>query len=157
MRIKVKQFLLMEECPGEWKEMDLYLFRDGDTVFYVGQSYLAFARVWEHFRSGYKARSDVGRFILCNWPKSLNYDIDFLSSKSQEFAEVGHHLALAEEMLIKRYKPCLNGTLNDEPVVLPPQYLPPSSKIRCSRSLKRLQYQAALAVKKDEKSRWIEG
>jgi len=157
IRIKVKQFLLLEECPPGWREMDLYLFRDGGTVFYVGQSYLAFDRVWEHIRNGYKARSDAGRFILCNWPMSLNFEIELLSSKSAEFAAAGHDPGGAEAWLIKHYKPCLNGTLNDEPTALPAGYRPVSSVIRCPRSPAGLKFQAALAVKKDEKAKWIEG
>jgi hypothetical protein len=157
MRIKIKQFLLLDECPPEWRAMDLYLFREGETVFYVGQSYLAFDRVWEHIRNGYKARSDAGRFILCNWPKSLNFEIELLSSKSAEFAALGHDLGLAEERLIRHYKPCLNGTLNDEPAALPAGYRPVSSAIRCPRSPAGLKFQAALAVKQEEKLKWVEG
>lgn len=38
--IQLKQFLLIQECPSSWKSLDLYLFRDENTVFYVGQSHL---------------------------------------------------------------------------------------------------------------------
>ena len=34
-----------------------------EVVFYVGQSYLAFGRVWEHLLSGFKGHSIMGRFI----------------------------------------------------------------------------------------------
>jgi hypothetical protein len=44
--IPLKRFLLIEGCPGEWKGLDLYLFRDEAVAFYAGQSYSAFARVW---------------------------------------------------------------------------------------------------------------
>ena len=43
--IPLKRFLLLEECPPDWKRFDLYLFRDESVAFYVGQSHLAFARV----------------------------------------------------------------------------------------------------------------
>ncbi len=155
VKIKLKQFILMEECPEDWKELDLYLFRDEATVFYVGQSFLAFTRVWDHIRNGYKARSDVGRFILCNWPKSMNFDIELFSSKSEEFDDVSNSLALAEERLIKRHAPCFNGSLNASPVSLPSKYDPPNSPIRCSRSLNKLKLQASLSVKNDEKINWI--
>ena len=156
IRIKVKQFLLLEECPPGWREMDLYLFRDGGTVFYVGQSYLAFDRVWEHIRSGFKARSDVGRFLLCNWPASLNFEIELFCSRAPEFAAIGHDLDLAEARLIRQFRPCLNGTLNDEAAALPARYRPPSSPIRCSRSLTALKFQAEMAVKMDERAGWAE-
>ena len=52
--LPLKRFLLIEQCPAAWQELDLYLFRDDAVVFYVGQSQLAFARVWDHLRSGFK-------------------------------------------------------------------------------------------------------
>ena len=36
--ISLKRFLLIEQCPEDWKVFDLYLFRDEEVVFYVGQS-----------------------------------------------------------------------------------------------------------------------
>ena len=70
--VSLKEFLLTEQrCPPEWRPFDLYLFRDDEVVFYVGQSYVAFDRVWRHILDGYKGRSVVGRFIHCNWPASL--------------------------------------------------------------------------------------
>ena len=156
-KLKVKQFILLEECPQEWKRLDLYVIRDGDLVFYVGQSYCAFDRVWDHIKNGYKWRSDVGRFILCNWPKSMNYEIELLSASSEEFAAVSHNLTRAEEMLIKMYRPCFNISQNDEPSPMPGVYLPPSSQIRCSRSIKRLQYQAEQSIRNDKRKQWAEG
>lgn len=156
VKLKVKQFIQLEECPEAWKKLDLYVIRDEDCVFYVGQSHIAFQRVWDHIKNGYKWRSDVGRFILCNWPKSMNYEIELLSSSSQEFEEVGHDLLRAEEMLIKRYTPCFNIVQNDAPHPIPEIYLPPSSEIRCSRSLKRLQYQAEQSIRNDERKKWME-
>jgi len=154
--IKVKQFILLEECPQEWKKLDLYVIRDEDSVFYVGQSYTAFQRVWDHIKNAYKWRSDVGRFILCNWPKSMNYVIELLSSSSHEFDSVGNNLSRAEEMLIKMYKPCFNISQNNEPSPIPQIYLPPSSVIRCSRSLQKLRYQAEQAIRNDERKKWLE-
>jgi hypothetical protein len=149
-------FIQMEECPDEWKKFDLYVIRDESLIFYVGQSYLAFNRVWDHIRNGYKWRSDVGRFILCNWPKSMNYEIELLSSGSQEFDAVGNDLLRAEEMLIRMYKPCFNISQNAEPSPIPEAYLPPSAEIRCSRSIKKLQYQAEQSIRNDERKRWME-
>ena len=72
----LKRFLIAAECPADWRGFDLYLFRDDDVVFYVGQSYLAYDRVWQHITDGYKARSVVGRFVLCNWPGSMRFTIE---------------------------------------------------------------------------------
>jgi hypothetical protein len=48
--IALKRFLLVEQCPLSWKGLDLYLylFRDDNIVFYVGQSHLAFSRVLQN-------------------------------------------------------------------------------------------------------------
>ena len=92
----LKRFLLIEQCPASWKDLDLYLFRDENIVFYVGQSYLAFARVWEHLLSGFKGHSIVGRFIWCNWPKSMSFTIELLSSQSEQFDVVRNDLNASE-------------------------------------------------------------
>ena len=42
----VKEFLTLDECPADWRSLNLYWFRDDEVVFYVGQSQLAFERVW---------------------------------------------------------------------------------------------------------------
>ena len=75
--LSVKEFLITEQrCLPEWRPFDLYLFRDEHVVFYVGQSYVAFDRVWRHILDGFKGRSMVGRFILCNWPASMKFVIE---------------------------------------------------------------------------------
>ena len=70
--IPLKRFLLIEQCPADWKGLDLYLFRDETTAFYAGQSQLAFARVWEHLLGGFKGHSIVGRFVWANWPSRFS-------------------------------------------------------------------------------------
>jgi hypothetical protein len=86
----------------------------------------------------------------------MNYEIELLSSVSPEFASVEHNLSRAEEMLIKQHKPCFNVSQNDSPSPIPEMYLPPSSEIRCSRSLRRLQYQAEQSILNDERKKWLE-
>src|SRR5688572_27593826 len=99
--VTLKRFLLVEQCPPSWKGLDLYVFRDKDVVFYVGQSHFAFARVWEHLLSGFKGHSMVGRFVWCNWPKSMSFTIELLSSQTEQFRGVGHELSASERMLIQ--------------------------------------------------------
>ena len=154
--IAVKQFILLEECPAACKDLDLYLIRDESSVFYVGQSYLAFSRVWDHIKNGYKARSEVGLFILCNWPKSMNFQIELMCSRAQEFNKVENNLLRAEEMLIKRYRPCFNISQNTNPSPIPEMYFPPSSAIRSPRSLIRMRYQAEQSILNDERKKWRE-
>ena len=117
--LPLKRFLIVAECPPDWRGFDLYLFRDDEVVFYAGQSYLAYDRVWQHITDGYKARSVVGRFILCNWPGSMRYTIELWSSQADRFAEVDHDLNAAERLLIEQNAPCFNEALNRRPTPLP--------------------------------------
>jgi hypothetical protein len=152
--LPLKRFLIVAECPADWRSFDLYLFRDDDVVFYVGQSYLAYDRVWQHITDGYKARSVVGRFVLCNWPSSLRFTIELWSSQADRFAEVDHDLNAAERSLIEQVAPCFNDTYNQRPTPLPDRYAPPSAPIRCSRSPNKLIHEAERAVQADERARY---
>ena len=147
--------MLLDTCPPEWRSLDLYLFRDEDVVFYVGQSYLAFERVWDHLRNGFKGRSTVGRFILCNWPISLRFSIELMSSQSARFANIDHDLNAAERDLIVELAPCFNDALNSQPTLLPARYATPNSKPLCSRSLNKLIHEAERAVRAEDKRSWL--
>ncbi len=153
--IPLKRFMLLDTCPPEWRSLDLYLFRDEDVVFYVGQSYLAFERVWDHLRNGFKGRSTIGRFILCNWPISLRFSIELMSSQSARFANVDHDLNAAERDLIVELAPCFNDMLNSQPTPLPARYATPNSKPLCSRSLNKLIHEAERAVRAEDKRSWL--
>lgn len=154
--ISLKRFLLIEQCPADWKGLDLYLFRDQEVVFYVGQSYLTFARVWEHLLNGFKGHSIVGRFIWCNWPTSMNFTIELLSSHSEQFDDVGNDLNASERLLIQRWTPCLNISQNSQPISLPASYLPPNAPFRRRRSLTMLIHEAERAVKAEDTKLWME-
>jgi hypothetical protein len=136
--ITFRQFLMAPDCPSEWLPMDLYLFRDDEVVFYVGQSAVAYRRIWEHLTGGYKGRSMAGRFLLCNWPSSLRYTIELVCSKDDEFFSFGGDLNAAERGLIERYRPCFNEALNGNPTPLPIHYAPPNATILGPRSVNRL-------------------
>ena len=152
----LQEFLLTEQhCPPEWRSYDLYLCRDDEVVFYVGQSYAAFDRVWQHILDGFKGRSMLGRFILCNWPASLRFTIELQDSRSVGFTEVGHDLNAAERALIERHAPCFNEMLNRRPTPLPERYAPAGPTIRCSRSLGKLIGEARYAVQADRRQRWL--
>jgi len=155
VRTTIKQFLLTEQrCPPEWRWFDLYVFRDDAMVFYVGQSYVAFDRVWRHILDGYKGRSVVGRFIHCNWPVSMRFTVELLSSRSPQFADLSHDLHAAERRLIEQYAPCFNLSLNRQPTTLPAYYSPPGQRITSPRSLTRLISQANMAVQADNRRAW---
>jgi hypothetical protein len=153
--IPLKRFLLIEQCPAAWKDLDLYIFRDDTVAFYVGQSSLAFARVWEHLLSGFKGHSIMGRFVWVNWPASMKFTIELLSSQAEQFAEVRNDLNASERSLIQRWSPCFNISLNDQPTSLPDSYLPPNAPFRRRRSFHALIHEAERAVKADDTNLWL--
>ena len=154
--ISLKRFLLIEQCPADWKGLDLYLFRDEVAVFYVGQSYLAFARVWEHLLSGFKGHSIMGRFVWCNWPTSMKFTIELLSSQLEQFGVVGNELSASERLLIQRCSPCFNISQNGQPTPVPDSYLPANAPFRRRRSFNMLIHEAERAVKAEDTKLWIE-
>jgi len=156
VEIPLKRFLLVEKPPAFWEGLDLYLFRDEKVAFYVGQSYLAFDRVWKHLLSGFKGHSIIGRFIWCNWPKSMSFTIELLSSQSEQFGEVGNDLDASERLLIQRWSPCFNVSHNSQPTPLPDSYLPPNAPFRRRRSLNMLIREAERAVKAEDTKLWLE-
>jgi hypothetical protein len=156
--VTLKRFILIEreQCPEAWKNFDLYLFRDKETVFYVGQSHLAFDRVWDHLLGGFKGHSIVGRFVWVNWPKSMSFTIELLSSQSKKFDVVKNDLNASERILIQRYTPCFNVSLNTEPTALPETYLQPNSPFRRRRSLNALIHEAERVVKAEDAKLWLD-
>jgi len=154
--ISLKRFLLIEQCPADWKGLDLYLFRDEAVVFYVGQSHLAFARVWEHLLSGFKGHSIMGRFVWCNWPKSMKFTIELMSSQLEQFGVVGNELSASERLLIQRWSPCFNISQNSQSTPVPNSYLPPNAPFRRRRSLNMLIHEAERAVKAEDSKLWIQ-
>ncbi len=154
--IPLKRFLLIEQCPVDWKDLDLYVFRDEAVVFYVGQSHLAFARVWEHLLSGFKGHSIMGRFVWCNWPTSMKFTVELLSSQFEQFGVVGNELSAAERLLIQQWTPCFNVSQNRQPTPVPNSYLPANAPFRRRRSLNALLHEAERAVKADDNQLWIQ-
>jgi hypothetical protein len=150
--LTLKRFLSIAACPPDWRDFDLYLFRDDEVVFYVGQSYRAYDRVWQHIHDGYKAHSVVGRFVLCNWPKSMNFTLELWSAQADRFAGVDHNLNAAERTLIELYAPCFNEALNRRPTPLPDRYAPPTASLRCSRRPRQLIFEAGRAMRAAEQA-----
>ncbi|MAT96036.1 MAG: hypothetical protein CL608_02640 [Anaerolineaceae bacterium] len=152
--LPLKRFLLIEQCPEAWKGLDLYIFRDDAIVFYIGQSHLAFARVWDHLLSGFKGYSIVGRFMWVNWPKSMNFTIELLSAQDAQFSHVRNELDAAEQWLIRQHQSCFNVSHNPEATAVPPTYLPPNAKFRRRASLRQLISEAERAVKAEDNLLW---
>jgi len=154
--LALKRFLLIEECPEVWKGLDLYILRDDAVVFYVGQSHLAFARVWEHLLSGFKGHSIVGRFVWSNWPASMRFTIELLSSQLEQFKSIGNDVNAAEQLLIQQWSPCFNVSHNRQATPLPPTYWPPNARLRFRGGLRRLIYEAERAVKIEDNRLLVE-
>jgi len=153
----LKRFILVEQCPESWKDFDLYLFRDENVAFYVGQSQLAFTRVWEHLLGGFHGHSLVGRFVWVNWPRSMSFMIELLSSRSEQFNNLGNDLNASERSLIERWSPCFNISLNNQPTLLPESYLPANAPFRRRRSLNAMIHEAEHAVKAEDAELWLQG
>ena len=154
--LPLKRFLLIEQCPIDWEELDLYVFRDETVAFYVGQSQLAFSRVWDHLKGGFHGHSIIGRFVWCNWPTSMKFVIELLSSQSEQFDVVGNDLSASERLLIQHWAPCFNISQNNQPTPLPDSYLPPNAPFRRRRGLNTLIHEAERAVKADDTKLWLE-
>lgn len=154
--ISLKRFLLLDQCPAAWKDLDLYIFRDEAVAFYIGQSHLAFARVWEHLISGFKGHSIMERFVWCNWPASMKFTIELLGSRSGQFDAIGNDLNVAERLLIQQWSPCFNVSQNNQPTPLPPPYLPPNAKLRFRRGLNQLIHEAERAVRAEDNRLWMQ-
>ena len=152
--VPLRKFLTFTTCPVRWKHFDLYLFSDEQTTFYVGQSYCAFDRVWEHLNGGPKARSVVGRFVVNNWPKSGDFAISLLFSQSPRFAPVQNNLDAAERLLIEALTPCFNVTLNRQPAALPTGYLSPYASVKGLKSYKRMMREIGYARKDPSDIEW---
>jgi hypothetical protein len=150
--IPLKQFLTTQTCPPPWLACDLYLFHDEVVVFYVGQSDLAFARVWRHLHDGFKGRSLVGKFVRANWPRSLNFTVTLLMSTDRAFAAFAHDRSAVEAHLINTLRPCLNDSLNTQPTPLPPCYAPPTKTVRFPRHIGRMMREAEVAWQQAQNS-----
>jgi len=123
----------------------LYLYRDGDTVLYVGKSVQPLERLLQHLgRALPYTPDDVGYVIHENMPESLSWTIDLytlpdclatvkahqpgsVAAFQQYLAQEAFRkeaMMIAEEALIRQHRPHLNqqnATRYDNP--LPDRYV----------------------------------
>jgi len=144
--LSLARFLITADLPDGWARYDLYVIQDDDVAFYVGQSDLAFRRVWSHLEGGFKGRSVVGRFVLLNWPAALRFTVALWRSTAERFVPLGNTRDAAERQLIETLAPCFNAALNRAPTPLPRHYTPPDARARHPRSLRRMIADAEHAV-----------
>ena len=156
IQMPVKEFIIVKTCPPTWRVFDLYLIRDDQVVFYIGKSDLAFFRIWQHILDGYKGRSTIGRFILCNWRESMNFNIELMNSHSSRFADLDFDLGAIERSLIGKHSPCFNIASNPKPTPLPAKYLPTTSPIQHARKLGKVVREAKFILKGEQRQGWLE-
>lgn len=110
---------------------NLYVIRDGATVFYVGMSKAsALGRVADHCGKGERSgNATFTALFVDNAPGSMAWQADILAVWPVD------RIAKAEGYLIQTLKPYCNGILNNTPGAIPSQYkrrliIPPSSLFR---------------------------
>lgn len=133
---------MLQEEPGIMTEdYRLYMIRDGETVFYVGQAGNPYNRFLSHIEGfGGNGPSHVGEFLFANAPRSgawlfEQYTIEECRPFVEEYRAtffkapraLGDYFGLdeAEKSLIKHYRPCLNTAMNPNPLPIPEQYVNP--------------------------------
>jgi hypothetical protein len=108
----------------------IYVVRDGDVVFYVGQSKRdVVMRFWEHMNKP----SRLGQLIALNRPQSMAWSVDFYTlADCQPFVrqqslfslqEWQHFdMDMAERGMIAQMCPVINRDFNANPTPLPARY-----------------------------------
>jgi predicted GIY-YIG superfamily endonuclease len=142
--------LTLQEALGKKRDTTnhyLYLYRDGNTIFYVGRSTKPLKRMDEHMKSTHM--DDLGKVINTNMPDSLSwifemytledclplvrqyqqYSLVFYKEILQETQRIQYKTIadIAEEVMIEHYKPCLNVLANLSRSQLPEKYVKPNN------------------------------
>lgn len=105
----------------------LYIVRDEEVVFYVGQScHGVVNRLWQHLGRGSfdQGLSWLGRVIEANLPISLDWIIELREPrhKTHEYFHSQLDIDDTEKELIEELRPCLNVIYNSLPSPLPELY-----------------------------------
>lgn len=135
MTITISQFIKDEyDVERVYKEGHrIYVVREGDIVFYVGQSKNIPQRLLQHLGISHLPTgvSELGRLVLRNGPVSRNWQIDLMTladcvpsvERFGGYTDNGScDPETAEAAMILAYKPCMNRALNPDPTPLPDQY-----------------------------------
>lgn len=142
-RIKIKDAVNDEISilPIEYAGSRIYVIRDGETIFYVGQSVDPVYRIQQHLGYERQPASRIGRLILANEPESDEWIVECyqledcrpIFEKHVEFPDEQLRKFLvnfactdvqrAESYMINALHPCLNSTFNKKPNPLPTKYI----------------------------------
>lgn len=124
--------LEMLDPENDEDEQYIYLYSEGETIFYIGKSRQPFERLRGHLGQGDDKRSQpfpdlIGRLILDNRPYSLEWTVRVIPLSEIHAAlkppPVSTDIDLIEQELIARFHLCLNRTGNRTPAPLPEKYL----------------------------------
>ena len=139
------QLTIREALEGaiDTSDHDLYLYRDDETVLYIGRSTSPLERLREHLGMGlYNRRiSALGTLILAQKPGSFSWVMELRTVSECEalihryrpevfgwyLQQREKHLTreaseVAEQVLIEHYHPCLNVIGNRHGQTLPERY-----------------------------------
>jgi len=129
-RMTMREAMKMLDPEYDGGEQYLYLYLEGEIVFYVGKSSQPFERLQEHIGQGDDKRSmpwpdPIGRLILENRPASLEWTVQvtpLTELRTQMKLSDRVDIDTVERELIARFHPCLNRTCNRNPTPLPEKY-----------------------------------
>ena len=117
--VLVEDILYKEFRHVDYEDCRIYVIRDDDLIFYIGQSKHIIRRLQEHMGLdiGFGIKeSNTGRFVNANLPKSREWQIDLLSLEDCKtytaFTLSADNVNFAENELISLLCPCLNQHLN---------------------------------------------
>jgi hypothetical protein len=135
--LTVKKFLespIVELEPHTY----IYVFRDGDTILYVGQSISIIDRISSHLGESWHASpSQIGELVQSNHPESLSWLIElytlddcteavsqtpYVSFYGSPRCTIEGRIDMAERAMIGKYHPCLNVQYNQDATPLPTKY-----------------------------------
>lgn len=135
--------VLDRSVPRTDESFYIYLVRDGETVFYIGQSWDVYTRLEQHLGMDWRNdASHLGKCVIDNHPQSEAWEIEFYSLRDCEamvmdfmkaqgdttytveryYAHTQSAIDTAEEAMIKFHRPCLNVAANPHPTLLPERY-----------------------------------
>jgi hypothetical protein len=134
-----------EAINGDWDKLDptnephcIYVVREGECIFYVGQSTDIVNRLFEHFEhTGRGSSSRLGSFYDEHKDKSDSWQIDLYTlddcepyivqytSMSLNVYRNGSQMSIdkAEKTMMRHFHPCLNKRNNPDPSQLPDKYI----------------------------------
>jgi hypothetical protein len=165
--IQDEHFEHFGSASGWFADHTIYLFRDGATVLYVGQSQKdILKRVGGYLNlNGFSPSNPIRLLIRAKLPQSYDWLVEFFTTDG--CVEIYHQndiainkahglpapvarpkgisVNVAEQALIRFYHPCLNIAHNSHPTRLPASYRLPISEVPngivCTMDAPRVEYE----------------